>query len=67
MQNLYTVMHKFDKMFQNKYIIIKIFVFEYAQINLRKRQKILAFFNLYLKNFLCVCFKKNVVFFEMGV
>ena len=33
-------MHKFDKIFQNKSIMNKIFVFDYAQINLRKSQKI---------------------------
>ena len=40
-------MHKLDKIFQNKSIINKIFVFDYAQINLRKSQKISAFFAWY--------------------
>ena len=40
-------MHKFDKMFQNKNIINKIFVFNYAQINLRKSQEISVFFAYY--------------------
>ena len=40
-------MNKFDKMFHNKNITNKILVFNYAQINLRKSQKISAFFANY--------------------
>ena len=40
-------MHKFDKIFQNKSIINKIFVFDYVQINLQKSKKISAFFAWY--------------------